>query len=109
MLTQERQTCDLDFASVNVLHLINFNHILEAATLQQQLEGRILQVPTIIARNNNVLHFMTNLEKRFEQQMVLMIMGNQNVVDRIGQIKISVTGNAAFIGIAEHRIKKHVD
>src|ERR1700719_1754485 len=57
-------------------------------------------------RNDNCLHLMANLKKCLKEDVILMIVSNQHVIDRIGQIEIRVTGDVTLICITQNRIEQ---
>jgi hypothetical protein len=86
MFAKKRQPGNLDFSGCEVLHFRRFDHVPEAALLEHQLERRILQLSAPAAWNNDVFDFVTDLQKRLKKHMVLVIVGDQHVVDGIRQV-----------------------
>src|SRR5512140_2061279 len=64
MFTKERQARNRHLAVAEFFHLRYLNDIPESAILEKKFEGRVLKMPASIARDNNVLHFMPDLQKR---------------------------------------------
>ena len=50
---------------------------------------------------------MANLEQGFKQDMVLVIVGNQHVVNRFRKIEVGVAGDTVFVGVAQNGIKQY--
>src|SRR5713101_889965 len=99
MFAKERQRGNSDASGFDVLHFGCFDYVLETALFQQQLERGILQLSAPIAWNNDVLDLMANLQKRLEEHMILVIVGDQHVVNGVRQVKIGISRNAVLVGI----------
>src|ERR1700687_633684 len=50
---------------------------------------------------------MAKLQQCLEQNVVLMIVGDQNVIDYFRQILVGITRDVAFVRIAQHWIEKY--
>ena len=109
MFSQKGQAGNMHISGMNLFKFIDFDDVVEAAALEEELEGRILKTPATVPRHNYVLHLVTNLQQRLEKNMVLVVMGDQHEINRIGQIKVGVTRNPILIGVAQHRIEQHAD
>ena len=48
---------------------------------------------------------MAELQKRFKQNVILMVVGDEDVVDYFRKIFICVSGDLAFVGVAQNRVQ----
>ena len=63
-------------------------------------------MPASIPGNDHRLDPVANLEQGFKQDMVLVIVGNQHVVNRFRKIEVGVAGDTVFVGVAQDGIKQ---
>src|SRR5436305_8792258 len=105
MLAEERQARDGDIAIPNLSHFRNLNYVPKSTVFQKHFEGGVLKMTAAVAWNYDIFYLVPDLQQRFKQHMVLVIVRDQHIVNRIGQIEIGVTRDIALIGIAEHRIE----
>src|SRR5579863_8775810 len=106
MFSEKRQADDVQAPVSYFLQFINFNHVLKAAVLEQEHEGRILEPSTIVTRNDYFFNLVPNLKQSLEEDMVLMVMRDQHVINGIREVEIGVARNAILVGVAEDRIKQ---
>src|SRR5579864_6252163 len=90
MLAEERQARDGNLAIAEFFHFGDLNAIPESAILEQEFERWILKMPASIAWDNNVLHFMPDLQESLKQHVILMIMGDQHIIDLLRQVEIGI-------------------
>src|SRR5438045_6621008 len=83
VFSEEWQSADAHVAVLDLFEFVNFYYILEPAVLEQKLERGVLELSAIVARNNDVLHLVADLQQGLKQNMVLMIMGDQHVIDGV--------------------------
>src|SRR5579859_4260788 len=107
MFAKERQARNRNLAVAEFFHFRDLNDILESGILEKQFERWILKMPASIAWNNNIFYFMPDLQERFKQHVILMIMGDQHIIDLLRQVGIGIARDVTFVGIAELRIKQH--
>src|SRR5215475_3721225 len=80
MFSEEWKAANAQLVVVNLLHFGDFQDIIETAGIQEQLERRILKLAVTASRNNDVPNLVPKLKHRLEQHVVLMAMGNQDVI-----------------------------
>src|SRR5437588_5474619 len=109
MFTKEWQPADVHLAVTDFLHFLDLDYVPEPAVPEQELERGVLQASTITAWNNDIFHFVANLQQGLKKNVILMIMGDEHIIDGVWEVKISIAGDAILVGIAKHRIKQHAD
>src|SRR5215204_930130 len=110
MLAHEWKSRDNGVFKTNCFHFIYRNHIVETNIIKHQFQIRIFQFTTVCSWHDQVLHFMSERQQGFKQNMILVVMGNQYIIDRIRQITIREMFNARLISvIAYNRVNENAD
>src|SRR5580765_2634640 len=81
MLAEKWEPGDLNVMVANRFHFSHLNHIFKAAILQEQLERWILKMAPQIPGDQNSFYLVPDLQKRFEQDVILVAVGDQDIVD----------------------------
>lgn len=71
-------------------HLLQLEDDVEAKCLQCELEAGVLQLPVAVARHDDGADHVTELQKRLDQDVVLMVVGDDDVVDVRRKVLIRV-------------------
>src|SRR5882762_3185019 len=109
VLAHKRQSHDGAASERDLFHLGKFNHILKAALLKQQAKRRVLESAATVARNHDIANARAELQECFKKNVVLVIVGDQNVIDYRRQVLVGVARDVVFVGVAEHRVHQNAD
>src|ERR1700685_3233994 len=107
MFAKKWQSCYRPGKGFQSFKLLQFQNILEADVLQRQLERGILEGSAAVFGNDNILYFVSKLEKRFKKNVVLMIMCDEHIVDVIRKIAVSISRQLGLIRVADDWIEQH--
>src|ERR1700732_3671742 len=76
MLAKEGQGGNGTLVERNRFHLADIDYVAESAALQKKPEGRILQRSAVISRDYDVANSVAELQQRFKQDVILVVVGN---------------------------------
>ena len=68
-----------------------------------------MQCARAVSWHHDVPDAVTKLQQSLKQNVILVIMSDQDVVDDLGKVLVSITGDIALIGIAKNGVKKHAN
>ena len=97
MLAEKWNGRDRAAVEGDFLHFGELDHILKAALLEEQLERRVLQRAAPIAGNHDIADPVPQLKQRLKEYVVLMVMRDQDVVDRFRKIFVCVARDVVLV------------
>jgi hypothetical protein len=64
--------------------------VAEAQVLERQLQRGLQQAAAVVARDDDRLHPVAQVQQRFDLRVVLVVVRDEHVVDRLGQVREGV-------------------
>src|SRR5580704_1545515 len=101
MFSQERQADNTAVACLDLFAFVQLVDVRETDVLQHQLQGRVYQGSAVTLWHYDVLDLMPQLEQRFDDTVILMVVCYERVIYRRGQVGVGIARNMRVFLIAD--------
>jgi len=91
------------------LRIPHFHDVRKSELAKSELQRRVLRKAVTVSSGNHGLDFMAQLQQRFEHDVVVMAVRDQRIIDPVGQVGESVSGQLGVERITHRGIEQNID